>query len=887
VGVGTLLFRAGLLLCPGDFRRRFGHEMVALFRRAAARARLDGGLPRLLAFQAVAFTDLLHTALAERRDRSRGRRAATPKRDHGMFDTLLRDLRFSARSLLRNPAFSTVVVLSLAFGIGANVAIYSLVDAVFLRPLPLRDPQQLVAPGTAIVTYPAYRDFRDRARSFDGLAAWDTRGRRLVLRRGDDVEVVSGVLVSGNYFSVLGVDPYVGRLIGPADDDAAGSGPVVVLGYDLWRRDFASDPDVLGTQVSVNGYPLTVIGVAPQGFRGERLNDVKEMWIPLAMHPLLTPGGETDLDNRDAWWIRIMGRLAPGVSTQQALAELNAIGAQLAEEYPATDSEWRFDEMLPAQTIASISRREDLTRFMVMLAATVGAALLIACANVTNLLLLRAEERHAEIEMRRALGATRGRLVRQLMTESVLLALLGGAAGIAVASAALGALRRFQLPGSIDIGVLGIGVQPSMLALALAISLLTAMLFGVLPAVRGARAGEASRKLHATPARWARGMFVALQVSLSLVLLAGGGLFVRSLVNALTADVGFDARDVLVADVNLDSQGLSAASAALFFEQAAEQLRALPGVEAVSWSNAVPVETRGYVEDVVVEGYEPGGDEQRVQSIHVNMVSSGFFDTIGIPMLRGRALDGRPQSREVVVNETLAALYWPGQNPLGKHLLLGQAGSFEVVGVSADFTARHLGEDPYPYIFAPLFFAGGVGSPRLALRVAAGNVVTADAVRRAVQQVSATVPVTDVRSWSAHIGRQTETQQLGATLLGFFSLVALTLAAVGIYGVISFSVARRTREIGIRAALGARRQDLGRLAVKGGVVPLLVGVAGGILLTLAAGRAIAGFLFDVAPYDAATLLFTVIAIVAVGLLAAWVPARRASKIDPLTALRSD
>jgi predicted permease len=325
----------------------------------------------------------------------------------------------------------------------------------------------------------------------------------------------------------------------------------------------------------------------------------------------------------------------------------------------------------------------------------------------------------------------------------------------------------------------------------------------------------------------------------------------------------------------------------LFFDQAAQRLRAPPGVESVSWSNAVPVETRGYVEDVVVEGYEPGGDEQRVQSIHVNMVSSGFFETIGIPLLRGRVLDGRPRSHEVVVNETLAARYWPGQNALGKHLVLGPAGSFEVVGVSADFTARHLGEDPYPYIFAPLFFAGGVGSPRLALRVTPGNVVTAEAIRRAVQQVSATVPVTDVRSWSAHVGRQTETQQLGATLLGFFSVVALTLAAVGIYGVISFAVARRTREIGIRAALGARREDLVRLAVKGGAVPLLVGVAGGILLTLAAGRAIAGFLFDVAPYDAATLLFTVIAIVAVGLLAAWVPARRASKIDPLTALRAD
>lgn len=803
-----------------------------------------------------------------------------------MLDDLTRDLRLGARSLLHSPAFTLVVVLSLAIGIGANVAIYSLVDAVFLRPVPLREPERLVAPGTSIVTYPAYRDFRDRLRSFDGLAAWDTRGRRLVMSRGDEVSVVPGVLVSGNYFSVFGVEPHLGRVITPADDGGGGESPVAVIGYNLWRRGFGADPGVIGERITVNGYPLTIIGVAPSGFRGERLGDVKEMWIPLAMHPLMTPGGETDLDNRDAWWIRMMGRLAPGVTADQALAELNAVGASLAEEHPRTDSEWQFEEMLPAQTIASISRREELTRFMWMLAATVGAALLIACANVSNLLLLRSEQRRSEIDMRRALGATRWRLFRQLLTESAVLALLGGAAGVLVAISALGALRRFELPGSIEIAALEIGVRPSMLAVTLAISLLTALLFGVLPALHGVRARGTARGAPKSVGAWARGSFTALQVALSLVLLAGGGLFARSLINAISVDVGFDAEDVLIADVNLEGQ-FDGARAVTFFEEVAERLGALPGVQSVSWSNAVPVESRGYVEDVVVDGYTPGDAADAVQSIHVNMVSGSFFETVGIPLLRGRVLDDGSASREVVVNQVLADRYWPGAEALGKRLQLGPNGSFEVVGVAATTTLRRLGEEPFPYMFAPLFFSGGVGSPRLALRLEPAKEVRAETLRRVVREVDATVPVTDLRSWSAHVGPQTETQQLGATLLGFFSIVSLTLASVGIYGVISFGVSRRRRELGIRAALGAKRGDLIRLALRGGALPLLVGAAAGLLLALVAGRSVAGFLFAVEPYDAATLAVTVVTILAVGFAAAWLPARRATKIDPRSALKAE
>jgi predicted permease len=384
-----------------------------------------------------------------------------------------------------------------------------------------------------------------------------------------------------------------------------------------------------------------------------------------------------------------------------------------------------------------------------------------------------------------------------------------------------------------------------------------------------------------------RGTFVAVQVALSLVLLAGGGLFVRSLVNAINAEVGFDAAGVLIADVNMDGQEFDPARAALFFEQAGERLAALPGVRAVSWSNAVPVETRGYVEDVRVEGFEPAAGEDAVQSIHVNMVSSDFFEVVGIPLLRGRVLDARPGSHEVMVNEALAERYWPGAEAIGKRLWLGPAGAFDVVGVAADTTLRRLGEEPFPYIFAPLLFGGGVPSPRLALRVDQDVRPTAAAIRAAVAEVAATVPVTDVRTWGDHTGRQTQTQQLGATLLGFFSVVALVLAGVGIYGVIAFGVSRRRRELGIRAALGAGRAQLMRRALVGGAIPLLAGIAAGVLLALAAGRAIAGLLFAVEPHDPATLAATVAMIAVVGLLAAWLPARHATRIDPLIALRKE
>ena len=435
VRAGRSVFRASLSCLPRSFRGDFGAEMVDVFTGAALRAWNQSGAGGVVGYCLVALPDLFRSAIAERRGaRARasdpvpgpGPTARPGRTRKQMFDDLRQDLRYAARTLAQRPAFTVAATLSLALGIGANVAIFSVVDAVLLHPLPIERPEELVGPGSSIVTYPAYRDFRDRARSFDGLAAWDTMGRRLVFRRGDAISVVPGVLVSGNYFSVLGVEPHLGRLLAPTDDLEAGAVPVAVISYDLWRRDFAADPAIVGTEVRVNEVPLTVVGVAPPGFKGERLNDVKDVWIPLAMHGELTEAGADQLRNRGAWWIRMMGRLAPGATAAQALAELNAIGAQLAGEHPRTDFEWVFEELLPANTIATISQRSDLTRFVRLLVATVAAALLIACANVSTLQLLRSEQRRRELALRRAVGASRGRLVRQLFTESALLAAIGG-----------------------------------------------------------------------------------------------------------------------------------------------------------------------------------------------------------------------------------------------------------------------------------------------------------------------------------------------------------------------------------------------------------------------------------------------------------------------------
>ncbi len=922
------LFRAISRMLPTGFRREYGAEMAASFDDALADARARGGARGAARCTWVGLTDLLHTAVAERRAERRAERAehrnthpnertsaraargnaekcspptiGTPNPVGGhppflpgktiasMIDQLLQDFRYALRTLAQRPGVTAAAMASLALGIGANVAIYSVVDAVLLRPVPLERPEELLSPGSQIMTYPAYTDFRDRSRAFSGIAAWDTMGRRMALRIEDAVVEVSGVLVSGNYFDVLGIGAAVGRTIEPADDARAGASPVAVISHGLWERQFAADPTVVGREVLVNGYPLTVIGVATPGFKGERLNDVKEMWIPLAMHPLLTEGGAGQLENRNSWWIRMMGRRAPGVTNEQALAELNLIGEQLAEEHPRTDGEWQFSELLPASSVATITRREDLSRFIVLIAGTVGTALLIACVNVSNLLLVRNEQRRGELGMRLALGATRSRVVRQMLTESALLAAGGGAMAVVVASWTFALLQRFQLPGRIDIASLGLGLRPGTLLLALALAGLTVVVFGTLPAWKASDpAGAHRRRPDGASGALLRDAMVAVQVALSLVLLLGGGLFVRSLINATVTDLGFDAGTVLVADIRLGAQGYDVARAESFYRQVDEGISALPGVESVSWSNAVPVESRGYVEDVLVEGYVPAADESRVQSIHMNVISDSYFETIGIALQRGRAPDTRPDSREVVVNAFLAERYWPGENPLGKRLRLGRSSEFEVVGVAATTKMRRLEEDPFPYIYAPLFFDGSVGSRRLAVRTSSNPATIAAAVAAQVEGIDPAVPLSNIRTWTDHMGEQTRSQQMGATLLGLFSLVSLVLAAVGIYGVVAFNVARRTRELGIRMALGARRADLLRLVLRTAATPLLIGIVGGVLLSLAAGGLIAGFLFEVEPHDPMTLTATVLATALVGLAAIGIPARRATAADPSRALRTE
>jgi predicted permease len=820
--------------------------------------------------------------------------------------TVWKDVRYGLRLLRKHPAFTAVAVLSLALGIGANATIFTAANAVFFRSLPVAGPERLMsvygsdennkAGGMQFMplSFPNYKDYRERNEVFSGLAAFAFVS--VNMSGGGEPTEVDGLMVTGNYFEVLGVKAAYGRVLTSEDDRADGASPVVVLSHGLWRRRFGGDPGVVGQSLTLNNYGFTVAGVAPENFKGTAALGSPDFWVPASMHDqVLTGVARTYFTSRRALLYNAVGRLRDGVSEEQAAAAMKGVAARLAEEYPQ-DNEKRSAVLVPlTQATINPNQRPAFVMAGILLTCVVLIVLLIACANVANLLLIRATGRRKEMAIRLGMGATPGRLARQLVTEGVTIGLLGGAVGLGLAAWGCMALRGYR-PPALPQNALDLSLNWRVIAFTTAVSVLTGVVFGLAPALRSLRLDLVTelkeRSLQqASAGRRAlslRNLLVVFQVALSVISLVGAGLFVRSLQNALRIDPGFETEKLLVMTFNVGAQGYDRPRSQDFFRRVQERVQGVPGVQAASLSSKAPL-AAGFMRSMFVEGEEAAaGGKGRL--VLTNTISTKYFETLGVALLQGRDLndaDTEQSPKVAVINETMARNFWPGQEAVGRRFkFFGDDAFIQVVGVVRDSKYVTVGEAPTACVHLPLR-QGTAARVTLHARTAGDPAGVAGAVRREVQALEPTLPVTDVGTISERMSQDLWAPRMGAALLSIFGALALGLAAVGIYGVVAYSVSQRTNEIAIRMALGAQPRSIIALVMMG-AVPL---VAGGLLLGLPAAYGLArmatSLLFGVGAADSAIYALVPTALVGVALLACLIPARRATRVDPVDALRRE
>ncbi len=817
---------------------------------------------------------------------------------------LLADLRYAWRTLVRTPGFVAVAVASLAIGIGANTTIFSMVSGLLFRPLPLPRPHEVVGlftsdysgPAFGTSAYADYLDIAARTRTLRGLAAHAMQPVSLSFQGATDR--LAAELVSGNYFEVLEVRPALGRGFAPEEADPLHPVAVVVLSDAAWRSRFGADPGILNRTVTISGRPMTVIGVMPAGFRGILRGLRLDLWLPAPMQAVLDPSpGQWSRGNRS---FSLTGRLRPGVTAAEAQGEMSVLAEGLHREHPEAWTDVRgAGRRLTLLTesrirIAPPEARGPAVAGSALLMVVVGLVLLVACANLAGLLLARAAARRREIAIRLALGATRSRLVRQFVTESALVTFMGGGLGLLVTAWMTRLLQRFQPPIGVPVR-LELPVDFRVIGFALLISLFTGVLLGLVPSVQASRPplvpALKDESAGGRPVRTRmREAFIVGQVALSFLLLIAAGLFLRSLGRANAIDPGFRARNGAMATVDLSLNGYPRERARVVTDAALEQLRGTPGIEAASWTTLVPLALGGTSRrGMTVREYlrQPHEDLEFPYA----SVSDGYFETMQVEIVRGRAIDARDGAGApgvVVVNETFARRFWPGADPLGQGISVGgPEGPFlTVVGVARDGKYQTMTEDPVPFVYFPLaqdyhpvltLVARSSRDPASALGAVRGSLLAADP----------DLPLFSAQTLGEHLALTLMPQRIAAIVLGSFGGVALLLAAMGIYGIVAFSVSQRTREIGVRVALGAARRDVIRLMVRNGMRPVVIGVGIGLVSALVATRLLRSFLTGVSPTDPATFVAVVFAFLGVALWAALLPARRAARIDPLVALRSE
>jgi len=827
---------------------------------------------------------------------------------------LWQDLRYAARNLRKEPGFTAAAVITLALGIGANTAIFSLVNATLFQRLPVEHRERLVYAfrgAGGVFAYPMYAHLRDGTQMFDGLAAWG--GINASFSEGDSTELVNGVIVTGNFFDVLGVHAAKGRLLSVSDDVTPGAHPVAVISHDFWRSRFAGRADVVGREVRLNGHPFTIVGVTPAGFPGPQIGAVRNLYVPMMMQAIMRPprarySGEQNPDllrHPTNSWLFGVGRLKPGVGPEQARAALESSAAAYVTTLPQSLTP-------PKITLLAVDDggpgRQQMQSVAWLMGGVVGAVLLIACANIANLLLSRAASRRRELAVRLAIGASRARLVRQLLTESVVLSLIGGVGGVALAWAVIQAVEAAPPPpGALPLAF-DFAIDRRVLLFSVGLSFVTGILFGVAPALKASRPGLVSALKDASTPGDDRGarfemkkVLVVAEVALSLLLLIAAGLFVRSLQSARAIDPGFEAAKLVSAPLSVNLLRYTRQQGREFYRQVVEQVEHVPGVESASVARVAVLGGTGRVLSIHVEGR--GAAHEQVMSeggrivtgdrtiVNANVVGPRFFRTIGVPIVAGRDfgdqdVEGAPAV--AIINETVANMHFAGENPIGRRVSVeGPDGPWrEIVGMVRDSKYGALAEGAAPVVFLPLAQNHETGMT-LYVRASVPPASLVSSIRREIQRLEPNLPVPNIQTVTETIGTSLYAARMGAWLLAVFGGLALLLAAVGIYGVLSFSISRRTREMGIRLALGAGQYQVFLLVVRDGMVLVGIGIALGLTAGLAGTRSLASLLYGVSTFDVLTFMVTVAILAAVAFAACAIPARRAMRVHPIAALRQE
>ncbi|HEX2643044.1 MAG TPA: ABC transporter permease [Thermoanaerobaculia bacterium] len=817
-------------------------------------------------------------------------------------ESLIQDLRYAIRMLGRKPTFTLAAVISLGLGIGANTTIFSLVNALLLRPVPVEDPDRLVMlftkdsrnPGAPPLSHLNWKDYRDQNEVFSGMAGYDWTGMSVATANGEPA-VATGQLVSGNYFDLLGIRAALGQTFRPEEDATPGAYPVTVLSHRFWQERLGGDPGAVGGTIRINGAPYTVIGVAPASFTGVDRGVRPELWVPMAMNRQIRPDKESNwYETRRGLFVFGVARLKPGVTLEQARQNLTAIGQRLQTEFP-TDNKGRNVELVPLP-LATINPqvRQGVIAASALLSAVVALVLLIACANVANLLLARAAARRREVAIRLSQGASRARLIRQLLTESLLLATLGGVLGLLILvwarQAFLHLLPSLPFPVAVD---LDLAIDARVLVFTLGLSLLTGFLFGLVPALQSSKPdlvtalkNQASLQGENRRGLGLRGLLVASQVALSLVSLIAAGLFLRSLGEAKRMDPGFDSQRLAFVSFDVGLQGMDQPHGEQFFRDVRDRIAALPGVAAATLAQAGPLQG-SFSRSVFLEGRESESEGRLVQ---VNAVQPSYFATAGIPVLQGRAFDGRDRAGAVpvvIVNQTMAKRFWPGENPIGQRFHFFGQDPVEVIGVARDADYNAIGEERQPYVYRPLDQAYRTGASLIVRSEGSDPAPVLAAVQRAVRQMAPEMPLVGVETVAQRLDNSLWAPRLGASLLALFGVLALILAAVGIYGVMSYSVDQRSREIGVRMALGAQQGDVLGLILRQGMRLVAIGGVVGLALAFASSRLTANLLYGITPTDPVAFGATTAILALVSFTSIFVPARRATGVDPIVVLRYD
>jgi predicted permease len=839
------------------------------------------------------------------------------------------EFRYSLRMVTKTPGVSAIAILSLALGIGANTAIFSIVDTLLLKRLPVKSPQELyrVTAGEdrSSWNYPDYVAFRDHNTSIT-LAACTGGTQRFGMQLADadsstPAEIVSSAVVSGNYFSVLGVDPALGRVLNAGDDRIPSASPYIVLSFTYWQSRFGSDPRVVGRKIRLNGYPFTIVGVTRRGFHGTDPSASPDLFVPILMFSEVSGEPFARWNTRHWWWLQIIGRIKPGATIKQAETEIFALYREQEQSELRAVPDPKF--VNPAQPIVlqPAARghsyiRTRLEKPLLILMSVVGLVLLIACANVANLMLVRGTARQREMAIRLAIGATRARLTGQLLAESLIIALLGGIAGLILSRIGTRALLAFVPPTESDLGLMGISPDLRLLGFAAAVSLLTGVLSGIVPALRSTRPDLVSALkdevagFGGSSRLTLRNSLVVFQVALSVLLLIVAGLFVRSLGKLQDIDPGFRAENTLVISIEPTRNGYKGQRLREFYDRLRSEVETVAGVRAVSLAAITPLSGMQWNGDFTVEGYQWKPTDAKY--IDMNAVSPRFFETMGIPLVLGRDFRDEdnpayypappeqdipgvppaepPGPRVMIITESSAKRFFEGRDPIGLHVALDEKynpeRAYEIVGIVKDSYYFSLRETPKPMLYVPTWRALWP-SRCVCIRTTRASPELVETVRHLVARIDPAVPVTDSRTLQDQVDANILEDRLIAALSGFFGLLALLLAGVGLYGVLSYTVTRRTREIGIRVALGARRAAVLRLVLCDAALLVGVGAAIGIPAALAASKVIKSLLYGVGAQDPAAITGGTLVLLAVATVAGVVPALRATRVDPMIALRHE